>query len=405
MTDLLDIVGQDAAIERLQRLLGGTRRPHALLFVGPAGVGRRTTAVALARTLLCESPAVTANSGHFGDLPADYPLRQACGHCLDCAMMSPHARVAPPPGAEGASKKASPRETLSHPDFHLVFKELAAFHEDANVRSRVMQELGIDVIRSFLLDPVCQRASRGRGKVFVVLEAHLLSVAAQNAMLKTLEEPPPGVTIILISDSAEGLLPTTLSRCSLLRFGLLPRPFVMDRLAAAGVAAPEAAFWAAFTGGSVGRALKLAAQDMYEIKRDVVARLAAMNRAGDAELGEYLGKTSDSLAERNVKLTRIGETEMSKNLALRQGAGAMLELIASAFRDALTRASGCDRPLVNGDQAPQIDLLAAKFDALQIASILEQLSELEELLWRNVNAKVIWDNVVITCASAAPLRV
>ena len=293
MTELSDIVGQDAAIERLGRALSGRRRPHAQLFAGPAGVGRRTTAVAYARAMLCAEPSAA------GTIP------RACGQCPDCTMQ-----------AAG-----------THPDFHLVYKELARYHDDAGVRARLMQDLGIDVIRSFLIGPSARAPARGRGKVFVVLEAELMSIPAQNALLKTLEEPPKNVSLILICRRPEQMLPTTRSRCSLVRFGALPREFVIERLRDDGVEADEASFWATYTGGSLGRAMKLANQGFYEVKRDVLVRLAALGPAGDAALGEYLAKVTDKLATSAIAEAKkadganLGRTLASRGADRSVGAG------------------------------------------------------------------------------------
>lgn len=398
MPEFGDIVGQDAAITRIQRAMAGSRMPHAYIFAGPAGVGRRTTAVALAKTLLCEQPVdvprparVSEAGGEAGgSVHQMRSWRQACGECTDCQMIS------------GGT----------HGDFHLIYKELARYHEKSQVRDRVMQDLGIDVIRSFLIAPAARAPSRGRGKVFVVLEAELMSDAAQNAMLKTLEEPPDGVTIILICRQPERMLPTTLSRCSMVRFSPLPRGFVTERLIAEGVAAPEAKFFSAFTAGSIGRAMRMSAEGMYQVKRDAIERLVAMGPAGDAELGEYLAKRTESLAVAAVKAVRKESgVEMSKLLATRRASGAMLELIAGAYRDAIhLAAADRDRAsappeTINADQFDAIRTIARRFDATQLASIIQQLSEYEELLWRNVSPRIVWDNVVVTCASAAPLRV
>ena len=373
MVELLDIIGQGAALARIQRALAGKRMPHAFLFAGPGGVGRRTTALALARTLLCGQPVERAGEG-----------RQACGQCQDCRML----------------------RADSHPDLHLVYKELARYHDDASVRSRVMQDLGIDVIRSFLIAPSTRSASRGRGKVFVVLEADLMSIAAQNSLLKTLEEPPPGTTIILICRRPGQMLPTTLSRCAMIRFGPLPREFVTGRLEQADVPADEARFWSVFTGGSVGRAMRLARQEMYPIKREMIQRLSALGLAGDADLAENLAKTTDKLATAAVASARKADgSNLSKNLASRQAVASMLELIGSAYRDAMALATGADLPVVHQDQSAAVEAMARRFEPIQLAEIIEQLSEYERLLWRNVNPKIVWDNVVITCASAAPLRV
>ena len=383
MPELLDIVGQDAAITQLQRGLTGTRRPHAYLFAGPAGVGRRTTAVALARTLLCEAPAKRSNDDRLAEFRKNAALVQACGTCASCRMM----------------------DAGTHPDFHLVYKELARYHEDSEVRNRVMQGLGIQVIRRFLIDPAGRRAARGRGKVFVVRESELMSPEAQNALLKTLEEPPEGVRIVLICRHVERMLPTTRSRCWTVRFGPLPRPFVRDKLVDAGVAEAEAAFWSAFTDGSVGRALKLAEQGMYDVKRDLLERLAGLAEGGEGELADHLIKTTDRLADQAVAESKEADgAQLARTLALRRGVGVTLELIASAFRDALTAATGARRDLVHADQQPAVAALAGRFDATRLAEVLEQLARYEQLLWRNVNPKTVWDNVAITCASAAPLR-
>jgi len=373
-----DIVGQDRAIDLLQRAMDTKQMPHALLFLGPLGVGRRTTALALAKTLLCQSPAAMAAKG------ADRPLVQACGHCDDCRMM-----------ASG-----------NHPDFHLVYKELARYHDNLQVRSRVMQDLGIDVIRSSLIAPAAIFPTRGRARVFVVLEADLMNNPAQSALLKTLEEPPSGVTIILICSKREQLLPTTLSRCATIRFSLLPKDFVISKLVSTGIDQVQAEFWAAFTTGSVGRAIDLAGKNLYEIKRNFVGKLAGMGPAGCGELAEELSKATDNLASKAVASAKAAQgAELSKTLAGRQAAGAMLELLTSAYRDAMGLAAGEERTLVHADQQHEIESIAAKFTLAELAGIIESLSRCEQLLWNNVNQRIVWDNAIIACASAKPLGV
>ena len=83
MLQLLDIVGQDAAVAELQQSLAAARLPHAMMFVGPAGVGRRTTAAALAATLLCETPDKTTNNGRLGQLPQDFQSRKEVNSARD----------------------------------------------------------------------------------------------------------------------------------------------------------------------------------------------------------------------------------------------------------------------------------------------------------------------------------
>ncbi|MFW6133913.1 MAG: hypothetical protein ACOC8F_08460, partial [Planctomycetota bacterium] len=141
-----DIVGQDEAVGRLDAAMRAGRLPHALLFAGPEGVGRRTTAVALAKTLLCAEAANIGGPALFGAEEVAPAAPRACGQCDDCRMT----------------------EAASHPDLHPVYKELAAYHDDPQVRERKMQRLVIDVVRQFLIAPAGQAPSRGRGKVFIV---------------------------------------------------------------------------------------------------------------------------------------------------------------------------------------------------------------------------------------------
>ncbi|MDP6546605.1 MAG: DNA polymerase III subunit delta' C-terminal domain-containing protein [Phycisphaerae bacterium] len=378
MGKLLNIVGQDAAVALLQRRLAAGRMGHALMFIGPHGVGRRTTAVALAGALLCENPQTLPNDGRLGELDDSFQLTDACGQCNDCMTL----------------------EAGTHPDFEVITKELAAFHPDPQVRGRKMQNLGIDVIKHFLLKGAYLAPSRGKGKVFVVREAELMSGAAQNALLKTLEEPPPGVTIILLCQRSEQMLPTTISRCHAVRFGPLPLDFVVNRLTLEDITESEALFWASFTEGSVGRSLSLACGEMYAIKCQMLDELAALGPGGDAGLGERLQKITDAQAVAAVKAAKIaGAAELSKMLATRRATGVMLELIAAGFRDAIALATGADRPLVNADQRQTIEAIAGKHPTRQLVGVIEQLSNYEQLLWRNVNPKIVWDNVVLACAS------
>lgn len=382
MIHLDDIVGQDTAVGQLRRAYESGRWPHALLFAGPEGVGRRTTALALAELLLCERPeGGAAGPSLFGGEVEPIPPT-ACGECEDCRMT-----------AGG-----------SHPDLHVVRKELAAYHDDTNVRNRRMQNLGIDVIRQFLIRPAGAAPSRGRGKVFVVLEADLLTDGAQNALLKTLEEPPSGATIILICRQVEQLLPTTRSRSALVRFAPLPREFVAERLAEAGVPPGEAEYWAALTGGSLGRSLAAHERGLYEGKRDLLARVA--NAAEDEELSERLEKAMDKLSRKLVSESRGGDApQLAVSVANRRAAGMLLEIVSGAFRDAMSDRAGRAGPPINADQPEVVDRLAGRFDARELAGAIEQLCRYEQLLWRNVSTKTLWENVAVTCASAAALRV
>ena len=378
MTDLFDIVGQDAAMAQLQRLAGGSRRPHAFIFEGPPGVGRRSAAVGFAKLLLCETPVCRANTGRLPALADEFVLRAGCGQCPCCRGI----------------------DAGTAPDLHMVYRQLARYHDDPDVRGRVMQNLGIDVIRQFVIAAAGRVPVGGRGKVFIVLEAELMSFAAQDALLKTLEEPPDGVTIILITTSGLELLPTTRSRCQTVRFGPLPLEFVAEALAREGLPPDQATYWAALTGGSIGRSKRLAGYGLYEQKRRFVDAVASPSARGGG-LGRMLLNTSDRLA----KAVKSDDPQMAESLAKRQAAGMILALLAGAFRDAMVLAAGASGSPANADQAAAIEALARRFNVTALADILAQLARFEQLLWRNVNAKLLWDNVAVTCTSGEALKV
>ena len=151
----------------------------------------------------------------------------------------------------------------NHPDFHSIYRELIEFHPDPKVRGRKALDLGVDVIREFLIAAAGSRPVRGRAKVYVVREAERMNVPAQNALLKTLEEPPPDTYIVLVTSSAARLLPTTRSRAQMVPFGALPPEFVRERLRASekDLTDAEARFLATVSEGRLGPALESAASD------------------------------------------------------------------------------------------------------------------------------------------------
>src|SRR5207244_10003726 len=144
------------------------RMPHAMLFAGPVGVGKATTARALGALWLCGNPQ--------GDAP--------CGKCESCRLF----------------------DAGNHPDYHVILKELIRYHDRTGTSKGI--DLSIHVIVPELLDKAALKSALGRGKVFVIEQAELLNSSAANAMLKTLEEPPGRTIIILLTDQPELLLPT-----------------------------------------------------------------------------------------------------------------------------------------------------------------------------------------------------
>lgn len=170
-----EILGQDHVLAMLRQGLARGTLHHALLFVGPEGVGKRTTALALAASLFCASPR------------AD----DACGQCAACAQV-----------AAG-----------SHPDFRRV-----SFTIDD--RGHLRQSIVIEQVRDVQLF-LGARALAGGRKVVIFEEAHALTDVVQNALLKTLEEPTRGSLIVLVCHNASRLQVTVRSRCQRVAFSPL----------------------------------------------------------------------------------------------------------------------------------------------------------------------------------------
>ncbi len=202
------ILGQTPVVAMLRQALARRTLPHALLFVGPEGVGKRTTALALAAETMC-----TAGLG------------EACGSCIGCVQV-----------AAG-----------THPDLRL---EGFGVDERGERRERVLIEQ-VRAVQAFLGG----RALSGHGKIAIFEEAQALTEDAQNALLKTLEEPPRGSLIVLVSHNASRLLPTVRSRCHRAAFAPLRAETMLailrERL---GVGAEDATFLSRNSEGSLALA-------------------------------------------------------------------------------------------------------------------------------------------------------
>jgi hypothetical protein len=247
---MLKVQGQSRAIAQLQRSLAAGRLASTWIFAGPVGVGKFTLAVELARTVLCDRPLKEPSARRVKGLADDFALTLPCGTCESCRAV-----------AAG-----------SHPDLHIVTRQLIRFH-DRTGKSKGTT-LSIDVIRGEITgDPaegkeakIAKRSFRGRGKFFLIDEADLMEAQAQNALLKTLEEPPPETYLVLVTTSPGELLSTIRSRSQLVECGELPASVMVPALEQAGLNSADAALMGRLARGSLGRALTWV-EDMRVIER------------------------------------------------------------------------------------------------------------------------------------------
>ncbi|MEZ0604374.1 DNA polymerase III subunit delta' [Paraburkholderia sp. IW21] len=252
---------------RLQQLRG--HWPHALLLLGQAGIGKLRFAQHLAQGLLCEAQQVNG---------------EPCGACVACnwfaqgnhpdyRIVVPEALAAEAGLANGADEKAEKAEKAD---------------ADEGKKTRApSKEIKIEQIRG-LLDFVGVGSHRGGARVVVLCPAEGLNIAAANALLKTLEEPPAGVVFLMVSARIDRLLPTIISRCRQWPM-TMPAPDVATKwLAAQGVA--EASALLAEAGGAPLTALALASDENRTLRDWTLKQLAAGAECDAFACGEALQK-------------------------------------------------------------------------------------------------------------------
>ncbi|MCY1076798.1 DNA polymerase III subunit delta' [Archangium lansingense] len=237
---LASVVGQPRAIDALLAALRGGSVHHAYLFAGPEGVGKELAAVGLAQALTCpEKP------------------NEGCGSCSSCTRLA---------------KGSHPDVSWLMPDAQRVERGLAGRSDIQGTPSR---EIRVEQIRG-LLERITLRGLESKRKVAIVVDAHMMNPQAQNAFLKTLEEPPADTTLILLASAPDKMLPTIRSRCSKVYFGPLPVGFVAERLQKERKLDPQTAELAAvMAGGSLGRALALDL-DALAARKDIISGFEAL---------------------------------------------------------------------------------------------------------------------------------
>ena len=341
-----DVLGHESRVAELLRALADGRLPHALLLTGKRGVGKRLVADAVAQAALCDAP--------------DAATGDACGECESCRTF-----------AHGA-----------HPDFDVV------------VRAEGKRDIGIELVRD-LIERLALKGHRGRGRVAVVDDADRLTVAAQNAFLKTLEEPPPGTTLILVSSNAERLLPTVRSRCAILRFGPLEPSHLESFASRRRVDAARVPF--ALAQGAPGRLLDLAATDVVEARAAVLRFALRPNATTPFELAADLLELADAGArapdpddDPDAPDDRPAEEVRER---ARERLRLYLRLLSAAFRDLRVRALGLDRvPLLHADRDGELTSAAATNhpDAFEAAAEVCDHAVLE--LYRNVDRALLLED-------------
>ncbi len=312
------LIGHAGAIARLQKSLAHGRARHAYLFCGPASVGKTTLALALARMLNCEQADASA---------------RPCGECRACRKIA----------------------ARSHPDVFVVEAE------------SVGGTLKIEQVRD-LMHMLALRPYEGRYRIGILRRFHEANPQAADALLKTLEEPPPYVVLMLTTENLNALPATILSRCQPLHL----RPVAAAEIEAALIErwnanSERAALLAQLSGGRPGWAVNALTDEnaltFRNVALDDLEMLLRQGRVGRFQRAETLAKDKDTLLP---------------TLALWQG----------FWRDVLLIAAHSHVPPVNRDRRATLNRLASDYGVEAAEIALRATRAALDDLDRNVNARL-----------------
>ena len=318
------------AVAALARQVAGDASGHAWLLLGPRGSGKLAAATAMAAALNCR---VEPGGG--------------CGSCSSCTRILRHR----------------------HPDVHLISPEGPL--------------IPVDVIRELVIPEAARSPFEGLAKVFVVLEADRMNPAAQNALLKTVEEPEPDTVFILVSDNEEEILETLRSRCRIVRLEPLSEDRIATVLEREGASSEDAltaaraslgdlelaralafdpasaerrAVWVSLPGrlDSPAGALDLASE-VLEQAREAVKALERSQREEIVELAEAMGEGRGTASARNA-LAKRHRRELKR--LEEEVLGEALSFLACFYRDVVAYRSGARSGLVNLDLQEELEAWA-----------------------------------------------
>ena len=338
-----DVIGHRTLVSLLSRAIAGSALPPSLIFAGASGVGKRLVAGAVAQAVNCLAPRRLPSPPSDRRTVIEY---DACGACAACARI-----------ARGV-----------HPDVVVIEPG-----ENGSIK--------IDSIRE-LIDRVGYRPFEGRRRAVIIDDADALVAAAQNALLKTLEEPPSASIFMLITARPDMLLPTVRSRCPHLRFQPLGPDAVAEALVRRGTSDVEARAIAATAEGSIGRALEASGKDLVEA-REVAIRVLSLAAAVDDPHRRIEG-AKDLLAK-----TGAGGKNDRDQLVTQ------LRVMASVLRDVELMATGADRAaLANRDMEPALARLSG-FHGDRGIRAFGCLDRAMVALARNASVKIVADWVAL----------
>jgi len=333
------IIGHDAAVDQLAASIRAGRVSHSYLITGPAGVGRTTLALALARALNCESSVD----------------ERPCFTCDSCRRVSRRA----------------------HPDVTVADMAWQQEMVPRKNNSRVPRtEFSIDAIR-WLRQDIVTRPLLGRWKLHIIDDAGKLSADAPDAYLKTLEEPPPYAVIIMIAENEDVVSETIRSRCRHIALGNVPTDTIRAALLAGGTSDSQVTTIARAARGRVAWALRMAAKPENLTKRT-------------AQIEDAFEKIATPLGR--VEIAGIIARDFTKK---RDATKLMLDDWLGLWRDALLHRAGMSDAVVYPELADRLGRLAFQHEIADLYRAIWSTQRCMSDLDANVQARIAMHAMVM----------
>lgn len=360
-------------LETIAGAVASNRVPHAYLFFGPEGVGKRAVALSLAAALQCEQPAEG----------------RACGACRACtrvfSMGHPDVRLLMPVPNDTSIEAISERlQRMAENPYATVDFERRPSLDSVGGTSQKQVIYNVDSIRKDLRQQMSLASVEGGFRIVIMTDADRMNAAAANAFLKLLEEPGSRTVFILTTDRSDRLLATVRSRCQLLRFDRLSVSEISEALSERVSIDPSRAETVArMADGSYSRAVDLAtSEELFSTRTYVLDFLRAAYSHDGALVVGYVDQ-----------LQRMGREPLKFFLQL------MLGWLRDLF---LYRELGEDASVVNIDQIHEIRRFCTNLPDARLEAMIELVEEATELVERNVNLRLCL--VVFAHALGASMR-
>jgi len=322
-----DVIGHKEVVGKLKNAIRSGRVANAYIFSGPVGVGKEFVAINFAKALNCLSDG-----------------EDSCDECISCRKI----------------------DDGNHADVMVIRPEGT--------------RLKIDQMRS-LQRQGSYRAMEGNYKVYIITEAEKMTAEAANSLLKTLEEPPGVMVLILLTSVYSSLLPTIRSRCQSLKFSLVPQTVLRDELMKRFELPESKAKWVALRSqGRVGRALKLAKEDEGEEARERVAEYS---------LARSFVPNGGSLLHIFRKAESLSKAQDS------------LDFLLSWYRDLLLvkQGSSLQTLLIHSDKKDDLEKMARFYSDVQIEKFIRTILRTQDLIQRNVNSALALEVMMLHFSS------